>query len=211
MGSGLGQRWVTAAGRERAEEAVACLVAGRPLAGLGLGEVDGRADLRGLPAPVPRRLRRFEAAGWFVEELGELVTLRGVRLEGLDLRGAQLQSFRFFGSVMADCRLDGANCQDWRMWDTHVADSSFSGVSLKDAAVGPWHDGKGNSWRRISFAKADFRVASVPAVRHHGLPVFGQDRRRGVRRASAGRQAVAGAAGSRLRRRGLRGRHVPGV
>jgi uncharacterized protein YjbI with pentapeptide repeats len=160
MDSGLGQRWVTAAGRERAEEAVACLVAGRPLAGLGLGEVDGRADLRGLPAPVPRRLRRFEAAGWFAEELGELVTLRGVRLEGLDLRGAQLQSFRFFGSVMADCRLDGANCQDWRMWDTHVADSSFSGVSLKDAAVGPWHDGKGNSWRRISFAKADFRVAS---------------------------------------------------
>lgn len=161
MDSGLARRWVTAAGRELAEEAVACLVAGRPLDGLGLGEVDGRADLRGLPAPVARRLRRFEAAGWFAEELGGLVTLRGVRLEGMDLRGAQLQSFRFFGSVVADCRLDGANCQDWRMWDTRVADASFAGASLRDAAVGSWHDGRGNSWRRVSFAKADFRVGAA--------------------------------------------------
>lgn len=160
MGGGLGQPWATAEGREQAEEVVACLVAGRPLAGLALGEVDGRADLRGLPVPLPKRLRRFEAAGWFAEELGELVVLRDVRLEGLDLRGAQLQSMRFFGSVIADCRLDGASCQDWRMWDTHVADSSFVSASLKDAAVGPWHDGTRNSWRRVSFARADFRVAS---------------------------------------------------
>jgi len=138
---------------------------GGPSAGWpGLGEVDGRADLRGLPAPVPRRLRRFESAAWFAEELGELVVLRDVRLEGLDLRGAQLQSLRFFGSVIADCRLDGASCQDRRMWDTRVCDSSFTGASPRDAAVGPWHDGKGNIWQRVSFARADFRVASPTGI-----------------------------------------------
>jgi hypothetical protein len=67
---GLRRRWETREGQELADEAIARLVAGRPLAGLGLGTTDGRLDLRGLPAPVPRRLRRFEAAGWFVEKLG---------------------------------------------------------------------------------------------------------------------------------------------
>jgi hypothetical protein len=161
MDRGLRQRWATPEGRGRAEEVVARLAGGRPVAGLGLGEVDGRVDLRGLPAPIAKRLRRFEAAGWFAEELGDLVVLRSVRLEGLDLSGAQLQSLRFFGSRIADCRLDGANCQDWRMWDTEVADCSFVDSSLRDAAVGTWHDGKRNAWRRVSFAGADFRVMSL--------------------------------------------------
>jgi uncharacterized protein YjbI with pentapeptide repeats len=164
MDNRLRKRWETPEGRERAEEAIACLVAGRPLAGLGAGEVNGRVDLRGLPAPIPRRLRRFETAGWFAEELGELVAFRGARLEGLDFSGAQLQSLRFFGSQIADCRLDGARCQDWRMWDTEVADCSFARASLRDAAVGTWHEGRRNAWRRVDFRGADFRVVSPLAA-----------------------------------------------
>jgi uncharacterized protein YjbI with pentapeptide repeats len=165
MDSGLRKRWATAEGKERAEEAVARLAAGRSLDGLGVGWVDGRIDLRGLPVPIARRLRRFEAAGWFAEELGDLVVLRGARLEGVDLSGAQLQSLRFFGCRLADCRLDEAACQDWRLWDTDVADCSFVGANLREAAVGTWHDGRRNSWRRVDFRRADFRVvAPVGAV-----------------------------------------------
>jgi uncharacterized protein YjbI with pentapeptide repeats len=130
------------------------------MTGLGLGEVDGRTDLRGLPAPIPKRRRRFEAAGWFAEELGGLVVLRGIRLEALDLSGGQLQSLRFFASQIADCRLDEASCQDWRLWDAEVTDCSFAAASLRDAALGTWHEGRRNVWRRVDFSGADFRVVA---------------------------------------------------
>jgi hypothetical protein len=133
---GLGDRWRTPEGQALAEEAVARLVAGRGLDGLGLGWHEGRVDLRGLPVPVPARLRRFESQGWFVEILGNLITFRGARLRGLDLSGAQLQSLRFFGSQIADCRLDGANCQDWRLWDTEVADCGLSRARLRTLLLG---------------------------------------------------------------------------
>jgi uncharacterized protein YjbI with pentapeptide repeats len=158
--SSLGGRWLTPEGRERAEEVMARLAAGYSLAGLGLAEVEGRVDLRGLPVPVAKRLRRFETAGWFAEELGDLVVLRGVRLEGLDLSGAQLQGVRFFGSQIAGCQLDGASCQDWRMWDAEATDCSFAGASLRGAAVGTWHEGRRNRWQRVDFSGADFCVVA---------------------------------------------------
>lgn len=154
----FGERWRTPQGQALAEEIVARLVSARELDGLGLGWHEGRVDLRGLPAPIPARLRRFESQGWFMEVLGNLITFRSVRLHSLDLSGAQLQSFRFFGSQIIDCRLDGANCQDWRLWDTRVADCSFAHASLRDAALGTWHEGRRNTWRRVDFTRADFRV-----------------------------------------------------
>lgn len=160
VAAGLTGRWRTPDAQSLAEEVVARLVAGRGLDGLGLGRHDGRVDLRGLPAPLPARLRRFESQGWFVEVLGDLITFRGVQLQGLDLSGAQLPSWRFFGSQVADCRLDGASCQDWRLWDTEVADCSFSRASLREAAVGTWHEGRRNEWRRVDFTRADFRVGT---------------------------------------------------
>ena len=137
---------------------MARLVAGRGLEGLGLGSHAGRVDLRGLLAPVPSRLRRFESQGWFVEVLGDLITFRNVQWRGLDLSGAQLPGLRFFGSRLADCRLDGANCHDWRLWDTEVADCSFARASLREAAVGTWHEDRRNAWRRVDFTRADFGV-----------------------------------------------------
>jgi hypothetical protein len=151
--AGLADRWRTPEGQALAEEAVARLVTGRGLDGLGLGWHEGRMDLRGVPVPIPARLRRFESQGWFVEVLGDLITFRGARLRGLDLSGARLQSLRFFGSQIEDCRLDGANCQDWRLWDTEVSDCVFSRASLRDAAVGTWHEGRRNTWRRVDFTK----------------------------------------------------------
>lgn len=164
MNSALRKRWESPEGQERAEEALACLLAGRPLSGLGLDEVDGRVDLRGLPAPIPQRLRRFETEGWFVEELGGLVKFQHARLAGLDLSGAQLQNFRFHDSQLTGCLFTGANCQDWRLWGTEVTDCGFAKADLRQAAVGTWHDNRRNAWRRVDFSGADFRTLSVTAA-----------------------------------------------
>jgi uncharacterized protein YjbI with pentapeptide repeats len=93
-----------------------------------------------------------------VEQLADLIEFRGVRLERLDLGGAQLQSFRFYSSEISNCRLVGANCRDWRLWDSRVSDSSFATSNLREAAVGTWHDGRYNKWQRVDFSGSDFRV-----------------------------------------------------
>jgi Pentapeptide repeats (9 copies) len=162
--AGLTDRWRTPEGEALAEEVIVRLVGGRGLEGLRLDWHEGRIDLRGLPVPIPARLRRFQSQGWFVEALGDLITFRGARLRGLDLSGAQAQSLRFFGSQIADCRLDGANCQDWRLWDTVVSDCSFSKASLRDAAVGTWHENRRNRWKRVDFGRSDFRVGTCWAA-----------------------------------------------
>jgi uncharacterized protein YjbI with pentapeptide repeats len=166
MTATLRKRWESPEGQERAEEAFARLLAGRPLSGMDLGTVGGRIDLRGLSVPIPRRLRRFETAGWFVEELGGLVKFQNARLENLDLSGAQLQSLRFHDSQVAGCLFDGANCQDWRLWGTEVTDCGFAKANLRQAAVGTWHNGRRNAWRRVDFSNADFRVISISAARY---------------------------------------------
>lgn len=157
MAGGLRARWESPEGRRVAEEVLARLVAGRELGGLGLGEVDGRTDLRGFPAPVPRRLARFEHAGWFIEKLGDLVKLRGAVLRGLDLSGAFLDSFRFWDCVIEDCVLDNARCQDWRLWESQVTGTSLRGANLRRSVLGPWKQGKGNAFSGADFTKADLR------------------------------------------------------
>lgn len=154
----LNARWKTDSGQALAEDVIARLIAARPLNGLGLSEHDGRIDLRSLPIPAPRRLQRFEAAGWFVERLGDLVVLRGAHLQRLDFSGAQLQSLRIHDSVIKDCRFDRANCRDWRLWGTEVSDSSFANASLRESAVGTWDRERRNVWRRVNFSGSDFRV-----------------------------------------------------
>jgi uncharacterized protein YjbI with pentapeptide repeats len=101
---------------------------------------------------------RFEANGWFVEKLGELISFRSVRLEGLDLSGADLPSLRFHDSTIKSCRFDGAKCHDWRLWGTEVSDSTFVRATLRGAAVGTGHEGRRNSWRRTDFSRSDFRI-----------------------------------------------------
>ncbi|HSR84161.1 MAG TPA: pentapeptide repeat-containing protein [Streptosporangiaceae bacterium] len=137
---------------------IARLLAGRDLDSLHLGKREGRVDLRGLPAPTPRRLDRFESMGWFVEELGDLVSFRGVRLRAIDFSGAQLPSLRFHDVVIDDCRFDGAACRDWRLWSSQVAGCSFSKADLRGSAIGTWHEGRRNEWRQVNFSGADFRV-----------------------------------------------------
>lgn len=155
----LSDRWSTETGQALAEEVIARLIARRPLDGLELAEHEGRVDLRYLPAPAPKRLERFETQGWSVQRLGNLIELTGASLEGLDLSGAQLQSFRFFDTRINNCRFDGANCRDWRLWASEITDSSFTKANLAEAAVGTSrYQGRRNVWRRVDFSGSDFRI-----------------------------------------------------
>jgi hypothetical protein len=159
----LTARWQADEGRVLAEEVVARLLVGRPLRDLPLGEVDGRFDLRGLPMPQPRRLRRYELDGWFIEELSDRLLFKGVRLAGLDLSGAMLDSSRFWDCSIEDSVFERARCQHWGLLRTEVVNCSFAGADLRQAAVGTWSDG-GNVYRGVSFVQADFRVGSCPAA-----------------------------------------------
>jgi uncharacterized protein YjbI with pentapeptide repeats len=142
---------------------VARLLAGLPLDDLGLGECDGRVDLRGLPFPQPERLGRSEWGGWVFEKLGERVWFKGGRLARLDLSGARLDMVVFWDTSIEDCRFDGAHCQHLGVLRTQIIDCSFDGADFREAALGTWSDG-GNVYRRVSFVGADLRLVSCRAA-----------------------------------------------
>ena len=156
--------WSDPSGRQLAREVVARLRRGRPLTDLGLGEHEGRIDLRGIPLPQPRVSTRHSATGLSVAELGDLVELRDLDLHDLDLSDAQLPSLRLFSCRLENCRLIGASCADWRLWATEIRNSSLSSANLRAASLGAWYRGKGNLYERVDFSRADLRSASAPAA-----------------------------------------------
>jgi len=168
---GLRQRWDTPAGLVLAGEVLARLRAGLSLDGLGLGEVDGRVDLRGFPAPLPRPVSRADIARWRAGQLppgalvrkAELVELLGVTLRGLDLSGAVLDQVIIRDCVVEDCMLDGVRGHDFGIARSRVLDTSFRGADLRGAGLGPWRAGVGNEYNNVSFAGADLRVGMVTA------------------------------------------------
>src|SRR5262245_52921757 len=106
----LRDRWRSPEGDRLAFEALTRLTDGRSLSTLPLSMHDGRVDLRGLVGPSPVIQSRTEIAGYLVDELGKLVTFKRVELDGLDLSGAFLPSFRFYDTSITNCRFDGAHC-----------------------------------------------------------------------------------------------------
>jgi uncharacterized protein YjbI with pentapeptide repeats len=157
---------VTPEGVLLAEEVLARLKAGASLGGLGLGEVDGRVDLRGIPAPRPRLIspedtarrlagrRLIQAA--FIEMTGH-VFVDGAALRGLDLTGARLDEVIFRGCKLDDCVLDGASGRDLALIRTSVRGCSFRGASLKGAALCAAEDGGYTEYDRVDFTGADLR------------------------------------------------------
>jgi uncharacterized protein YjbI with pentapeptide repeats len=103
--------------------------------------------------------------GWRWTQLAGTTELREVALRRLDLSGAKLDHLRLFDAEVNDCRFDRASCRDWRLWGCTVADSSFARADLSKAVLGPWYKGRGNVYRRVSFAGADLRaVASTGGI-----------------------------------------------
>ena len=160
-----GADWSTDEGQRLAGEVFVRLRRGRRLSDLGLGTVDGRTDLRGITAAIPRRSRRFQFGRLFVEELSGLVELRDCLIEGIDFGGALLPNLRFFDSEIRDCRFDAAQCRGWRMWRTRLEDVGFRRANLRDSALGPF-DGAPNRFDRVDFRDADLRGIASSGVEY---------------------------------------------
>jgi uncharacterized protein YjbI with pentapeptide repeats len=141
-----------------AREIWARLVGGGSLADLRLPMFEGRVDLRGLAAPEPATVRELMVGN----DRGNLLQLRGVRWEHLDLSDGALESLRFHGCQIENCRFDRAKCRDWRMWGTTIANTSFVRADLRQSALGGIAtDGTTrNAFRRIDFSKADLRESA---------------------------------------------------
>lgn len=148
-------RWCGRNGEGLADEVFARLIAGKALDDLRLGEHKGRIDLRGIKAPIPTRLRRFEFEGRFFEQLGELLEFRSVSLEGLDFAGAFLDSLRFYQVRINNCRFDQALCQGWRMWASDVTETTFQDADLRSFVTGSWYEGRGTVFSRVFFCNAN--------------------------------------------------------
>jgi len=157
-------RWRTPDGERLAKEVFGRLTAGKSLRDLGLGEHDGRVDLRGISAPAPVQKGAREQQGWVIQEVGGLVKFERVKLVDLDFSGSRLESLRFFNATIANCRFDEARCQDWRLWAVDVTDTSFVGADLRKAVLGAWYEGRGDVYERVNFSRANLRSIVCPAA-----------------------------------------------
>src|SRR5665213_2938438 len=155
----LQQRWESTEGRAQAGEALRFLLGVRRDLPEGIGAHEGRRDLRGLALPDPKTVGRVVAGGVVAEAMTGLQEFRGVRWQGLDLSHARLPNLRFFGAAISDCRFVGTLCRDWRLWDSEVAGSSFAESDLREAALGTWQEERTNTWRDVTFDRADLRGA----------------------------------------------------
>jgi uncharacterized protein YjbI with pentapeptide repeats len=131
---------------------------------MGLGEHDGRIDLRGFSWSAATTASSSVFGKWQVDQLVGLPEFREIKLEGVDLSGSQLDHLRMFTSVIRDCRFDGASLRDARMWAVDVDDTSFEGTDLRDSALGATLNGRWNTFRRARFVDADLRGPAAPAA-----------------------------------------------
>lgn len=132
----LRARWTT----ERIAAARRALSFGGTPRRAAFGEIDGRLDLRGLPA---RGLWVFH-----------LPVLRPARWRNLDLTGADLRDLFLVppGGRIENCRFDRADCRDWRLFGGIFQDSSFVRSDLRGGMVG-----KGTRWFNVDFSYANVR------------------------------------------------------
>jgi uncharacterized protein YjbI with pentapeptide repeats len=142
----LRQRWLSPEGKVSSRAVLARLKTGDDFSGLEIGEVDGRADLRGIALDSP-------GAEW-----------NSVGLERVDFSYSSLSSLRLMDCAIESCLFDGASCADLRLWRSAISDSSFKGADLKGSALGAWSDGKGNVYRNVSFAGSNLDRSGTSAA-----------------------------------------------
>lgn len=158
----LVERWLTPEGAGLAGAVADALRRGRPLTALGLGEVEGRVDLRGLRWEMPKEKGRIRAGSIEATVVEGRTTLEKARLERLDLSGAFLPSLLLERCTVRDCVFDRASCQRISIFGGEVADTSFAHADLRSAApLGAWIKREGTAFRHCSFARADLRGTST--------------------------------------------------
>lgn len=138
---------------------------GKPLADMGLGQINGRLDLTHLlaPEPVIRKTTRTKLAD--VSELAGITVFKNVRWKSLDFSGSRLNSLRFFDSEISDCVFNGCDCRDWRFWGTTFSNISFCSADLRNSALGGVQEGKINQFEKVDFSGADLRQTAYRSAR----------------------------------------------
>jgi uncharacterized protein YjbI with pentapeptide repeats len=140
-----------------AAEAWGRLITGQSLDGLALSTIDRRIDLRTLVVPGPSVVRQYTTTAANVKELRAIV-IRGAQWRGIDFSNSQLDSLRFFDTIMDDCVFDGARCRGWRVWGSSISNTTFQKTDLRNSALGGvQQNGARNSFRRVDFSEADLR------------------------------------------------------
>lgn len=162
----LRERWIRPEGQELTIQVLERLASGRSLDDLPVGRIDGRVDLRGYGFPSPRQLKELQWQSLAMVQLADITKIQGVSWRSLDLSGASLGHLRLQDMQIADCRFDEASCIDLRIWRSIIEDSSFNRADLRNAALGPWSNNKGNVYSHIDFSRADFRDASSLAAEY---------------------------------------------
>jgi uncharacterized protein YjbI with pentapeptide repeats len=144
--------------RELVNEVWVRLVAGKPLADLGLPVTESnQVDLRGLTAPEATVTGKRSLGRLAVNELSDQTVIRGRIWKNLDFSHAKLDGLRLFDCRIEDCGFDAASCRDWRMWGTTLQRTSLRGTDLRKSALGGVDHGKRNSFLAVDFARADLR------------------------------------------------------
>lgn len=157
-------RWKTADGLRLAEEVFHRLATNKPLHDLKLGEHNKRVDVRGICAPEVSKAKMPPFRNWSLQKLSGQVTFKNVHFEDMDFSGAQLAHLRFFNSRITNCRFDNAQCEDWRLWAADVSSTTFFDANLYKAVLGPWYEGRGNTYRLVNFSRADMFMLNSPAA-----------------------------------------------
>jgi uncharacterized protein YjbI with pentapeptide repeats len=160
----LRKRWLTSEGQRLAGDVLARLISGRSLKDLGLGEVEGRVDLRGLPLLAPQRRSQFNWRGLRFERSSQPSEVKNATWRSLDLSNSALEGLRLFDMRIVDCKFFEASCLDWRLWRSDVTDCSFINADLRHASLGAWSEGRGNNYNNVNFSRADFRESASQAA-----------------------------------------------
>jgi uncharacterized protein YjbI with pentapeptide repeats len=141
-------RWCTRDGVTAARAILDRLAAGADLADLRLPTVDGRLDLRGLPA-----------GGLFTE---------GGTLSDADLSHCSLSSAHLDGVRWTRCRLDGADLSAAVLTDVAIGDSTLRRADLREALVvrSSWEsvDVTGAKSRHLAVERTTFTRQTFPAL-----------------------------------------------
>lgn len=141
---------------------------GRSLDSLGLPQVEGRIDLRGLNAPDPTVSGTSAFADYEIADLSGLTEINGIEWKDLDFTGSRLAELRLMNATIRNCVFDQAYCQGWRAWSTHVQNASFAGADLRGSQMGAPYQGRASRYEKADFTKADLRGASFPSMELEG-------------------------------------------
>lgn len=143
----------------RNSEVLRALSKGAPLSAIGLGEVGGRVDCRGIRLEPIKPTGKSFFGGLFIKATGA-VAVSKQQIERVDFTGSRLDHLSLAECFFRDCVFDESSCKHWRLWGCTFADCSFRNVDLRYSGLGGV-DGIGgskrNTYRGVWFKASDLR------------------------------------------------------